>query len=259
MTLTTSDPVLPASVFVANDYDALCDLVADRIAALVHDKPDAVLGLATGSTPLGVYDRLTQKHGSDGLDFSRVTCFNLDEYYPMADASPHSYHHFMQENLFRRINCPRWFVPDGSPRGEEEIAQACRDYEARIAASGGIDLQLLGIGRSGHIGFNEPGSPPDSRSRLVSLAPQTREDAAEAFGGFDAVPQQAVSMGVGTILEAREIILMASGAAKAEIVRGAWSGEVTGRVPASWVRTHPNAALYLDQDAASRLEETPQE
>lgn len=253
MTLTTSDPVLPASVFVANDYDALCDLVADHIAALVHDKPDAVLGLATGSTPLGVYDRLTQKHGSDGLDFSRVTCFNLDEYYPMDANSPHSYHHFMQENLFRRINCPRWFVPDGSPRGEEEIAQACRDYEARIAASGGIDLQLLGIGRSGHIGFNEPDSPLGSRTRLVTLHAMTRQDAADSFGGLGNVPHQAVTMGIETILDAREIVMMASGAAKADIVRAAWTEDVTARAPASWVRLHPNARLCLDKDAASLL------
>lgn len=244
---------MPASVFVAKNYDSLCDLVADRLAALVQAKPDAVLGLATGSTPLGVYDRLARRHHRAGLDFSRVTCFNLDEYYPMTPASPHSYHHFMQENLFRQINCPRWFVPDGRPRGEDEIAQACRSYEAHIAAAGGIDLQLLGIGRSGHIGFNEPGSMPDSRTRLVTLDPVTRQDAADSFDGLENVPRQAVSMGIGTILDAREIVIMASGAAKADIVRSAWTEDVSGRVPASWVRLHPNTRLCLDEGAARLL------
>ncbi len=255
MTFQLNTPI----VVVAPDYAHLCERVADQISAQMQARPNAVLGLATGSTPLGVYEILVQRYQNGELDFSGVTCFNLDEYYPMLPESPHSYQAFMQEHLFRHINCRRWLVPDGQAGSPAQVAQSCREYETQIKDAGGIDLQLLGIGRTGHIGFNEPGSPPDSRSRLVSLAPQTREDAAEAFGGFDAVPQQAVSMGVGTILEAREIILMASGAAKAEIVRGAWSGEVTGRVPASWVRTHPNAALYLDQDAASRLEETPQE
>ncbi len=253
MTSTTADRATSASVFVVPDYDTLCDLVTNRIAALVHDKPNAVLGLATGSTPLGVYDRLARRHAGDGLDFSQVTCFNLDEYYPMDANSPHSYHHFMQENLFSRINCPRWFVPDGQPRGEAEIAHACRDYEARIAASGGIDLQLLGIGRSGHIGFNEPGSPPDSRTRLVTLHAMTRQDAADSFGGLGNVPRQAVSMGIGTILDAREIVMMASGAAKASIVQSAWTEDVADHVPASWVRLHPNARLCLDTDAASLL------
>jgi len=241
------------AVTIVPDYASLCGLVAGRIAALVRSKSDAVLGLATGSTPLGVYDLLAQWCQSDGLDFSHVTCFNLDEYYPMPAESTHSYSHFMQENLFRRINCRHWSVPDGRPRGEAEIGQACRDYETRITSAGGIDLQLLGIGRSGHIGFNEPGSLPDSRTRLVTLHPITREDAAASFGGFENVPVQAVSMGIGTILEAREIMVMASGNPKAESVRAAWTEEVTPRIPASWVRTHPNARFCLDESAAALL------
>jgi len=209
---------------VTNDYASLCELVAGRIALLIQAKPDVVLGLATGSAPLGVYDLLARRHQSGGLDFSGVTCFNLDEYYPMSADSVFSYHHFMQEHLFGRINCRRWFVPDGRPASEEEIALACRDYEARISAAGGIDLHLLGIGRSGHIGFNEPGSAPGSRTRLVTLHPLTLEDAADSFGGLGNVPRQAVTMGLGTILEAREIVMMASGAAKAGVVRSAWIG-----------------------------------
>lgn len=241
------------------DYAHLCELVADQISAQVQAKPTAVLGLATGSSPLGVYKSLVRRCQNGELDFSNVTCFNLDEYYPMSPQSPHSYYAFMQEHLFRHVPCRRWFVPDGRAGSPEQIAQSCRDYEARIKDAGGVDLQLLGIGRTGHIGFNEPGSSPNSRTRLVSLAPQTREDAAASFGSLSAVPQQAVSTGIGTILEACHIILMASGAAKAEIVREAWMGEVTKRVPASWMRIHSNAALYLDKDAASRLGETPQE
>lgn len=240
-------------VIVAPDYAHLCERVAAQISAQVRARPNAVLGLATGSTPLGVYELLVQRCQTGDLDFSDVTCFNLDEYYPMSPTSPHSYHAFMQEHLFRHINCRRWFVPDGRAGSPAQIAHSCREYEARIADAGGIDFQLLGIGRTGHIGFNEPGSLPASRTRLVSLAPRTREDAAEAFGSLSAVPQQAVSLGIGTILEAREIVLMASGTAKAEIVRAACSGEATERVPASWVRTHPTAAFFLDEDAAFLL------
>ncbi len=241
-------------ITIAPNYAALCDLAAERIAALVQAKPNAVLGLATGSTPLGVYERLTECYRDGQMDLSQVTCFNLDEYYPMLPESPHSYHFFMQEHLFRHVPCRRWLVPDGRPGTPEQIAERCREYEAQIAGAGGVDLQLLGIGRTGHIGFNEPGSLPDSRTRLVTLAPLTRKDAAAGFGGLAHVPKQAVSMGIGTILEAREIVVLASGAAKAEIVQQAMEGEETARVPASWLRTHPNVRLYLDQGAASRLQ-----
>ncbi len=241
-------------IIVAPDYPTLCEMAAERIAALVREKPNAVLGLATGSTPLGVYEWLVQRYQAGQMDFSGVTCFNLDEYYPMPAESPHSYHFFMQGHLFQSVNCSRWFVPDGSPGTPDQIAQRCREYEVKIADAGGIDLQLLGIGRTGHLGFNEPGSPPDSRTRLVTLDPVTREDAAAGFGGLARVPKQAASMGLGTILEAREIVVLASGAAKAEIVRQATEGEETAQVPASCLRTHPNVRLYLDQGAALRLQ-----
>ncbi len=241
-------------IIIAPDYAALCGLAAERITALVRKKPNAVLGLATGSTPLGVYTRLVQEYQSGQTDFSAVTCFNLDEYYPMPAESPRSYHFFMQEHLFRHIPCRQWLVPNGSPGTPEQIARKCREYEAQIAGAGGIDLQLLGIGRTGHIGFNEPGSLPDSRTRLVALDPITREDAAAGFGGLAYVPEHAVSMGIGTILEAREIVVLASGPAKAKIVQEAWEGAETEEIPASWLRTHPNVRLYLDEGAAARLE-----
>ena len=255
MTFTLQRPTDVVSmtnvVSIAADYAALCELVAARIAALVRGKPDAVLGLATGSTPLGVYEHLIAAAQDEGLDFSGITCFNLDEYFPMSAESPHSYHHFMAQNLFRHLRCRRWYVPDGTLRSEAEVAQSCSEYEALIAEVGGIDLQLLGIGRSGHIGFNEPGSSAESRTRLVTLHAMTREDAADSFGGLGNVSTQAVSMGIGTILEAREIVLMASGPGKAEVVRAAWTGEPTVSLPASWVRAH--SRLYIDKSASSLL------
>ncbi len=254
MTQRSLQNTLDLSPTVAPDYAALCDLVADRIAALVEARPDAVLGLATGSTPLGVYERLVQRYQNGRVDFSRATCFNLDEYYPMPAESVHSYHLFMQQHFFQYVPCRRWFVPDGSAASPARIDQRCREYEARIQDAGGIDLQLLGIGRTGHIGFNEPGSSPDSRTRLVSLSPVTRADAAAGFGGLQSVPLQAVSLGIGTILEAREIIVMASGAAKADIVQIALNGEETPSVPASYLRSHPNTRFFLDKSAASGTE-----
>ncbi len=245
--------ILP-TVIIERDYAALCEYAAAQIAVLVQAKPNAVLGLATGATPLGVYASLVRRFQRGEIDFSQTTCFNLDEYYPLLPTSPHSYHHFMQTQLFGQVNCRRWFVPDGRPRPPEQIAQLCRSYEAQITDAGGIDLQLLGIGRTGHIGFNEPGSAASSRTRLVTLAPLTRRDAAPSFGGIDAVPQEAITMGIGTILEARQVLLLASGPDKAEIVKTAWTGEMTERVPASLVRTHPHLTLCLDKSAAALLD-----
>lgn len=241
---------MTADLFVAPDYHALCEHVAGRVAALVRAKPGAVLGLATGSTPLGVYDALARLHRDEGLDFSRVSCFNLDEYYPMTPDSTQSYCRFMEEHLFSRINCRRRQVPDGRAGSEAEVAAHCRRYEADIQEAGGIDWQLLGIGRTGHIGFNEPGSPPDSRTRLVTLHTLTRQDAAEGFGGLENVPAQAVTMGIGTILEAREIVLMAHGRAKAAVVREAFEGPPSADIPASWLGGHANVRLCLDAEAA---------
>lgn len=241
------------AVNIAPDYAALCAPIAARIADLARAKPDCVLGLATGSSPLGVYNLLARHHAESSLDFSRVTCFNLDEYYPMAWDSPHSYHEFMRENLFSRINCGHWHVPDGASRSAEVIAESCRAYEDSIRAAGGIDLQLLGIGRSGHIGFNEPGSAVDSRTRLVALHPITREDAAPSFSGLSNVPTEAITMGIGTILEAREIILMAHGPSKAQIIAAALEGPVTDQMPASLLRGHKAVTWYLDAGAAEGL------
>ncbi|WP_054683716.1 glucosamine-6-phosphate deaminase [Rhodothermus marinus] len=238
--------------------------VARRIAELIRERQaegrTVVLGLPTGSTPIGVYQELIRMHREEGLDFSNVITFNLDEYYPMQPDSLQSYHRFMRENLFDHINIP----PENIhiPRGDippEAVEAHCQAYEEEIRKAGGLDLVLLGIGRSGHIGFNEPGSGPETRTRLVVLDEITRKDAASDFFGEENVPRHAISMGIGTILEAREIILMATGEHKAPIVRRAVEEPPDRQVPASFLQTHPNATFYLDRAAASELtrEKTP--
>ena len=213
-----------------------------------------VLGLATGSTPLGVYRELISLHKTDSLDFANVVTFNLDEYFPMSPDSIHSYVRYMREHLFDHVN-----IPAGAfhlPRGdlpEEDVEKHCRDYEQRICDAGGIDLLILGIGRSGHIGFNEPGSGQESRTRTIFLDPVTRADAASDFFGEQNVPPQAITMGVATILEAREILLLATGEHKAKIVKRAVEGEPHPDVAATFLQQHPLATIYLDPAAASEL------
>ncbi|HYG68434.1 MAG TPA: 6-phosphogluconolactonase, partial [Anaeromyxobacteraceae bacterium] len=219
-----------------------------------------VLGLPTGSTPLGVYEELIRMHREDGLDLSNVVTFNLDEYFPMDPGSLQSYHRFMRENFFDHVNIPeaQIHIPRGdvAPEAVEDHAHA---YERAIERAGGLDLVLLGIGRSGHIGFNEPGSGRETRTRLVVLDEITRKDAASDFFGDEHVPREAVTMGVGTILDAREVILMATGEHKAPILRRAAEEEPSREVTASYLQLHRNAAFYVDRAAASALtrEATP--
>jgi len=245
-------------VLVEDAYDDIARCVAGRIAELIRSRQDAVqrtvLGLATGSTPIGIYRELIRLYREEALDFSNVVTFNLDEYYPMPPDSLHSYHRFMWENLFEHVNIqPRnVHIPRGDiPRAE--IEDHCRDYERAIAEAGGIDFQILGIGQSGHIGFNEPGSSAASRTRLVVLDSITRRVASSDFFGTENVPVEAVTMGVGTILEAKEIALLATGEHKAAIVRRAVEGEVDRSVAATFLQKHPNATVYLDGAAAAEL------
>jgi glucosamine-6-phosphate deaminase len=243
---------------VVTDHDDLERLVADRIAATIErrvtERGRCVLGLATGSTPLGIYRELIRRHQAGAVDFSRVVTFNLDEYYPMAPDSLHSYRRYMWENLFAQVNVrpEHVHIPDGST-SREGLAEHCAAYERAIRDAGGIDFQLLGIGKSGHIGFNEPGSSPDSRTRLVTLDTITRKDAAADFFGEDNVPREAITVGVATILEAREIALVATGEHKAPIVRRAVEGEVSPEVAASYLQRHPGATVYLDLAASAEL------
>ena len=213
-----------------------------------------VLGLATGSTPLGLYRELIRLHKDAGLDFSRVVTFNLDEYYPMGPEDMHSYRRWMNETLFDQINIKpdNVHIPDGMTPASD-IDEYCARYEQVIRRAGGIDLQILGIGRTGHIGFNEPGSTRHSRTRAVTLDPVTRRDAAGDFFGEENVPQQALTMGVGTIMEARKIVIMAFGEHKAPIVCKAVEAETTETVTASFLQKHNDATFILDQAAASHL------
>ncbi|HET6400427.1 MAG TPA: 6-phosphogluconolactonase [Candidatus Kapabacteria bacterium] len=238
---------------IHSDHTALARAVAERIAALVQEKPDAVLGLPTGSTPRGIYRELIALH-QQGLDLSRVRTFNLDEYYPIAPDALQSYHRFMQQHFFRHVNIrpENIHIPDGTlPR--ENVEAYCNAYERAIAEAGGLDFVLLGIGRSGHIGFNEPGTPEEARTRLVIIHPFTRRDAAADFFGEANVPREAITMGVATILSSREIILAALGENKAGVVQRAVEGPRTPELPASLLQGHPNAAFHLDKNAAAEL------
>jgi len=249
---------------IVDDHDDIGRLVARRIAEVIRAKAAAggraVLGLATGSTPIGVYRELIRLHREEGLSFANVVSFNLDEYYPMHPESLHSYHRFMWENLFSQLDIPRanvHILRGDVPRNRVEAE--CRGYEDAIRAAGGIDLQLLGIGRTGHIGFNEPGSGAESRTRAVTLDLVTRQDAGADFFGEENVPREALTMGVATILEAREILILATGEHKAAIVRRAVEGDIDHEVAATFLQQHPSTTFYVDRPAAAGLtrEATP--
>jgi glucosamine-6-phosphate deaminase len=258
MTSAALHPPERIRTVIVPDYDEIAVLIAERIVEVIHRevaaKGHCVLGLATGSTPIGVYRELIVRHERGEVSFKQVVTFNLDEYHPMAPDSPQSYHRYMRENLFDHIDIPpeNVHVPDGTvPR--EKLAAYCAGYEEAIAKAGGIDLQILGVGRSGHIGFNEPGSDKDSRTRLATLDTVTRRDAAAEFFGEQYVPREAITMGVATILGAREVLLIATGEHKALIVKRAVEGEVSYDVAATYLQAHPNTTVYLDPAAAAAL------
>ena len=240
------------------DADAASRQLAGEIAALIRERAAAgkgvVLGLATGSTPVRLYRELIRMHCEEGLSFKNVTTFNLDEYYGLTRDHPESYWRFMHEQLFNHIDLPTAQInlPNGTlPRGE--VFGSCRAYEEKIVAAGGLDLQVLGIGRTGHIGFNEPGSTRESRTRLVTLDGLTRRDAARDFLGEANVPRHAITMGVGTILDARRIVLLAWGESKAGVLAQAVEGAPVDSLPASFLQGHPNLSFYIDGSAASAL------
>ncbi len=249
---------------VVQEHEDIARLVAARIAALIEEKnasgDTAVLGLATGSTPIGVYRELIRLHREEGLSFANVVTFNLDEYYPMQPDNMHSYHRFMWENLFSHVDVKPENVH--IPRGDvprDQVDDESRRYEEHIAKHGGIDFQILGIGKTGHIGFNEPGSGADSRTRLVHLDAVTRRDAAADFFGEEFVPKEAVTMGVATILEAREIALIATGEHKSRIIKRAVEGDINLEIAATFLQRHPNTTFYVDGAAGADLTriETP--
>jgi glucosamine-6-phosphate deaminase len=247
---------LPVSVY--SDQQTASVKVAARMAQLIRDRQaegkQAVLGLATGVTPVHVYRELVRLHREEGLSFKNVITFNLDEYYPMRPDAPQSYVTFMYQHLFNHVDIPEKniHIPDGT-LAPANVAAWCLAYEKQIEALGGIDLQLLGIGRTGHIGFNEPGSAPNSGTRLITLDDLTRADAARDFGGKANVPAKAITMGIGTIFRAREIILMAWSGKKAPIIKKAVEGELSGEVPATYLQLSDKVEFVLDMDAASLL------
>ncbi len=232
--------------------------VASRIVELAKERQkqgkNLVLGLATGSTPLMVYNELIRWHREKGFSFANVITFNLDEYYPLEHDHQQSYNHFMWDRLFKHIDikAENIHIPSGSIE-KDDVAAFCRDYEKKIIEAGGIDIQLLGIGRTGHIGFNEPGSAYNSKTRLVTLDRLTRNDAADSFNGEEHVPHFAITMGVGTIMAAKEIFLMAWGDGKAEILAKAVEGPVTDVVPSSFLQNHPTITFIVDLPAAAQL------
>lgn len=247
---------VPVNVYETADAASID--VAKRIATIIQEKASkgehAVLGLATGATPIKVYKELVRLHKEEGLSFRNVVTFNLDEYYPMSPNSDQSYVAFMKKHLFDHVDieAENIHIPDGTI-AESEIQRYCEAYENKISSFGGLDIQILGIGRTGHIGFNEPGSAPNSGTRVVTLNDLTRRDAARDFGGRGNVPTKAITMGVGTIFKAKEIILMAWNEKKAEIVKKAVEGEISADIPATYLQLSDNVEFVLDKDAASLL------
>ena len=239
-------------VIIQRDYQQMSKTAAQIVVEVLNTKPNAVLGMATGSTPLGLYQELVRLHTQEQLDFSRVTTFNLDEYVGLPVNHPQSYHYFMHEHFFRHVDIPRnnINIPSGTTSNYPAF---CQWYEKRIEECGGIDLQILGIGSDGHIAFNEPGSSLSSRTRLKTLSKQTIDDNARFFDRRADVPVYAITMGVGTILDAHKLVLVASGSSKAKAVAQAVEGPVTSMVTASALQLHRDAIVIVDEAAAASL------
>lgn len=242
-------------VVLKSNYEELSREAAQIVANAVRQNPTVRLGLATGSTTLGVYRELARIHRDEGLDFSRVLTFNLDEYLGISPEHPHSFHHFMLENFFSRVNIdPRnVHIPDGTVTGDYE--KYCASYEDDIQRAGGIDLQILGIGRNGHIGFNEPTSSFASKTRLKVLSKATIDDNRKFFAPGETIPRCAITMGIGTILASRRVLMLATGEAKAAAVANAIEGPITASVTASALQLHPDATAILDEEAAAQLKQ----
>jgi len=246
-------------VIVKENYEQISKLAAEMIAKVVRSKPNAVLGLATGSTPVGTYKELIRMHKEDGLDFSGITTFNLDEYVNLNPDHDQSYRYFMNDNLFNHINIDKskTYVPDGMAK---DVPAFCKWYEDQMLKAGGIDIQLLGIGGNGHIAFNEPGSSLGSRTRVKTLDDNTISDNARFFANKDEVPKFAITMGIGTIMDARQLILLANKDSKADAISMTVEGPITAMVPATIVQLHPKATIIVDKPASGKLtREYPEE
>lgn len=247
---------IPVQIYEApiTAVKAVAKEIADLIRAKAAKNEKCVLGLATGSSPIKLYDELIRMHKEEKLSFKNVISFNLDEYYPMPKESEQSYHYFMHHHLFDHIDIDpkNIHIPDGTLK-IEDVEKFCKEYDKQIEEVGGIDIQVLGIGRTGHIGFNEPGSLLTSKTRMVYLNDLTIQDAAGDFGGKDKVPTRAITMGVGTIMKAKRIVLLAWGEKKASIIKETVEGSITDKVPATFLQTHPNVEFFIDEKAAEEL------
>jgi len=239
-------------IIIEENYQAISKKGALLVASQINLKPNSVLGLSTGDTPLGMYQELIKMYKSDEIDFAEIVTFNLDEYYRLPPENPQSYHYYMKNNFFKYVNLRpgKTHLPDGMT---EDIAKECVDYEEKIKRSGGIDLQVLGIGSNGHIGFNEPGDQLNVTTHLVNLTPETISSNSRFFNSPEEVPRQAISVGRATILKAERIICLASGTNKAEAIKQTVSGHVDTRIPSSLLQTHPEVTFIIDREAASLL------
>jgi glucosamine-6-phosphate deaminase len=240
-------------VRLVDDPADACRALADEVAQLARAEPQLVLGLATGNTPIGFYEELVRLHSAGELELARATSFNLDEYCGLPPEHPASFHAYMRTHLFDRAPLAATHIPDGMVPADQVEAH-CQAYEAAIQAAGGVDWQLLGLGRNGHLAFNEPGSPRDARTRRIELSEETRRANAGDFPAGEAVPTHALSMGVATILAARRLRVLAFGAHKSAIVRRALTATPGPELPASWLREHDDVELWLDRPAAAELD-----
>ncbi|MEH7440704.1 glucosamine-6-phosphate deaminase [Bacillus sp. JJ1122] len=233
-------------------YEELSQMAAAQIISKIHTNPRLNLGLATGSSPTGVYKKLIQDHEENKTSYKQVNTFNLDEYIGISKKDPNSYHYFMCENLFEHIDIPldHTHIPDGTA---ENLDEECKRYEQFIQGHGGIDLQILGIGQNGHIGFNEPDTSFTSRTHIINLAESTRKANSRFFESLEDVPTQAITMGIASIMESKEIFLLVSGASKAEALARLVNGEVSESFPASILKNHPNVTIFADKEASALL------
>ena len=241
-------------LYVCKDYDTIRKKAEGLVRGMVNVKPDCILGLATGSSPIGMYEKLAELYRDGITDYSKVTTFNLDEYCALPEDNDQSYHYFMREHLFAHINVPaeNIHIPSGCA---QDVETECRNYDAAIAAAGGIDIQVLGIGSNGHIGFNEPADAFIGSTHLVKLKDSTIKANARFFQSEADVPRQAISMGIGSIMAAKKILLIAHGANKAKAIAATLEGPITPEVPASILQLHPDVVMLIDREAAAGLAE----
>lgn len=239
-------------LIITNNYDEMSKAAAREVAALVEEKPNCVLGLATGSTPEGMYRELVELNKTGEIDFSKVTSFNLDEYRGLSGNHPQSYRYFMDDKLFKHININinNTYVPNGIA---EDIEEECKNYDKRICEAGGIDLQVLGIGSNGHIGFNEPSEYLNIATHLTGLTGDTIEANSRFFEDINQVPKEAITMGLGAIMRAKKILLVANGKQKAEIISKLIDGKINTKIPASILQVHSNVVIVIDKEAAANL------